>query len=90
MALAVFKKLGLRAPTLMIMWLLRADHMVKKLMRIVYDVLVKVKKIIFLADIVILYCEVNFHIPIILRRPFLATGRALVDMEVGQHFGDTV
>ena len=31
----------------------------------------------------ILDCEVDFEVPIILGRPFLATGRALVDMEKG-------
>ena len=30
------------------------------------------------------YCEVDFEVPIILGRPFLATGRALVNMEKGQ------
>ena len=39
---------------------------------------------IFPADFVILDCEVDFEVPIILGRPFLATGRALVDMEKGQ------
>ena len=32
----------------------------------------------------VLECEVDFEVPIILGRPFLATGRALVDMEKGQ------
>ena len=49
-----------------------------------HDVLVKVELFIFLADFVILDCEVDFEVPIILGRPFLATGRALVDMEKGQ------
>ena len=39
---------------------------------------------IFPADFVILDYEVDFEVPIILGRPFLATGRALVDMEKGQ------
>ena len=39
---------------------------------------------IFPTDCVILDCEVDFEVPIILGRPFLATGRALVDMEKGQ------
>ena len=39
---------------------------------------------IFLADFIILDCEVDFKVPIILGRPFLDTGRALVDMEKGQ------
>ena len=46
--------------------------------------LVKVESFLFLADFVILDCEVDFEVPIILGRPFLATGRALVDMEKGQ------
>ena len=46
--------------------------------------LVKVESFIFPADFVILDCEVDFEVPIILGRPFLATGRALVDMEKGQ------
>ena len=46
--------------------------------------LVKVESFIFLADFVILDCEVDFEVPIILGRPFLATGRAFVDMEKGQ------
>ncbi|XP_069143382.1 uncharacterized protein [Solanum lycopersicum] len=36
------------------------------------------------GDFVILDCEVDFEVPIILGRPFLATSRALVDMEKGQ------
>ena len=32
----------------------------------------------------ILDCEVNFEVPIILGRPFLTTGYALVDMENGK------
>ena len=61
-----------------------ADRTVKSPIGILYDVLVKVESFIFLADFVILYCEVDFEVPIILGRPFLAAGRALVDMEKGQ------
>ena len=45
--------------------------------------LVKVETFIFPADFVILDCVVDFEVPIILGRPFLATGRALVDIEKG-------
>ena len=45
--------------------------------------LVKVESFISPADFVILDCEVDFEVPLILGRPFLATGRALVDMEKG-------
>ena len=66
------------------MRLLMADQTVKRPIGILHDVLVKVESFIFLDDFVILECEVNFEVPIILGRLFLATGRALVDMENGQ------
>ena len=47
--------------------------------RILHDVLVKVESFIFPANFVIL----DFEVHIILERTFLATGRALVDMEKG-------
>ena len=58
-----------------------ANRTVKRSIRILHDVLVKVESFIFPVDFVILDCEVDFEVPIILRRPFLATSRALVDME---------
>ena len=66
------------------MGLLMADRTMKRPIGILHDVLVKVESFIFLANLVILDCEVDFEVPIILGRPFLATGRALVDMEKGQ------
>ncbi|TMW95515.1 hypothetical protein EJD97_008725 [Solanum chilense] len=47
-------------------------------------VLVKVESFIFLDDFVILDSEVDFEIPIILGRSFLANGPALVNMENGK------
>ncbi|XP_059310579.1 uncharacterized protein LOC132061921 [Lycium ferocissimum] len=80
---SIFNKLGLgtRRPTTM--RLLMADRTVKKPVGILYDVLVRVDRFIFSADFVILDCEVDFEVPIILGRPFLATRRALVDVERG-------
>ena len=66
------------------MLLLMADRTLKRPIGILHDVLVKVESFIFPADFVILDCEVDFKVPIILGRPFLATCRALVDMEKGQ------
>ena len=66
------------------MRLVMDDQIVKKPIGILHDVLVKVESFIFPADFVILDCEVDFEVHIILGRPFLATGRALVDMEKGQ------
>ncbi|KAK8999702.1 hypothetical protein V6N11_065199 [Hibiscus sabdariffa] len=47
-------------------------------------ILVRVDKFIFPADFLILDCETDEHAPIILGRPFLATGRVLLDFEIGE------
>ena len=60
------------------------DRIVKRHIGILHNVLVKVESFIFPADFITLDCEVDFEVPIILGRSFLATGRALVDMEKGQ------
>ncbi|XP_070017403.1 uncharacterized protein [Nicotiana sylvestris] len=54
---------------------------VKRPSGILDDVLVQVGKFVFPADFVILDCRMDEEIPIILGRPFLATGRALIDCE---------
>ncbi|XP_015167282.1 uncharacterized protein [Solanum tuberosum] len=82
--LSIYKKLGLGDPKPTVMRLLMADRTVKKLIGVLQDVLVKVESFIFPTDFVKLDCDVDFEVPIILGRPFLATGRALVDMEKGQ------
>ena len=66
------------------MWLLMANQTTKRPNGILHDVLVKVESFIFLIDFVILDYEVDFEVPMILGRPFLATVCALVDMEKGQ------
>ena len=83
MPLSIYKKFGLGDRKTTAMRLLMADRTVKRTIGIFHDVLVKVESFIFPADFVILDCEVDFEVPIILWRPFLATGRALVDMEKG-------
>ncbi|XP_070031687.1 uncharacterized protein [Nicotiana tomentosiformis] len=84
MPLAIYTKLGTgRArPTSMLLQL--ADRTVKRPTRILDDVLVQVGKFVFSADFVILDCQVDEEIPIILGRPFLATGRELIDCETGE------
>ncbi|XP_075103800.1 uncharacterized protein LOC142178362 [Nicotiana tabacum] len=84
MPLAIYTKLGIgRArPTSMLLQL--ADRTVKRPTEILDDVLVQVEKFVFLADFVILDCQVDEEIPIILGRPFLAIGRALIDCETGE------
>ncbi|XP_070056731.1 uncharacterized protein [Nicotiana tomentosiformis] len=84
MPLDIYKRLGIgRArPTSMLLQL--ADRTVKRPSGILDDVLVQVEKIVFPTDFVILDCRVDEEIPIILGRPFLATGRALIDCETGE------
>ena len=48
------------------------------------DVLVKVDKFIFPTDFIVLDMEKDKEIPIILGRPFLATGRAMIDVQKGE------
>ncbi|MDV3192352.1 MAG: hypothetical protein Q8853_02880, partial [Candidatus Phytoplasma australasiaticum] len=81
MPFTVFKKLRLGASTSTNIRLLMVDYIVKKPVGILYNVLVSVEKFIFPADFVILDCKVNFDIPIIFGRSFLATRRALAGME---------
>ncbi|KAK4716342.1 hypothetical protein R3W88_014680 [Solanum pinnatisectum] len=77
----IYKHLRLGEPKSTTMRLLMADQSIKHPIGILYDILVKVDRFIFPADFVILDCEIDAEIPIILGRPFLVTGRALVDVE---------
>nr|XP_009594056.1 uncharacterized protein LOC104090621 [Nicotiana tomentosiformis] len=81
--LAIYIKLGIgkARPTSMLLQL--GDHIVKRPTGILDDVLDQVGKFVFPADFVIIDCQVDEEIPIILGRLFLATGRALIDCETG-------
>ena len=83
MPLSVYKKLGLADQKPTAMRLLMVDRMVKRPTGVLHDVLVKEESFIFPSDFVVLDCEVDFKVPIILGRPFLATGRDLIDMDKG-------
>ena len=48
------------------------------------DVLVKVDKFIFPANFIVMDMEEDKEIPIILGRPFLATSRAMIDVQRGE------
>ncbi|XP_070015443.1 uncharacterized protein [Nicotiana sylvestris] len=81
MPLAIYKQAGSGMPRPISMRLQMADRSIKRPVGIVDDLLVKVGKFHLPADFVILNCAVDKEIPIILGRPFLATGRALMDSE---------
>ncbi|XP_070020431.1 uncharacterized protein [Nicotiana sylvestris] len=83
MTYSVFKTLGIGKPRPTSMRLPMVDRTMKRLLSIIDDVLVHVNKFILLVDFVIIDCEVDYEVPIILGIPFLATGKALVDVEAG-------
>ncbi|KAE8676815.1 hypothetical protein F3Y22_tig00111582pilonHSYRG01273 [Hibiscus syriacus] len=78
---SIFLKLGIgdARPTSVILQLADRSH-VKPEGR-VEDVIVRVNKFVFLVGFLILDCEVDAKEPIILGRPFLDTGRILIDCE---------
>ncbi|KAK8521572.1 hypothetical protein V6N12_031466 [Hibiscus sabdariffa] len=83
MSKSVFMKLGMGTarPTTVILQLADRSHVRPE--GKVEDLLVKVGKFVFPADFLILDCEADHKAPIILGRPFLATGRILIDCEKG-------
>ncbi|XP_019264568.1 PREDICTED: uncharacterized protein LOC109242174 [Nicotiana attenuata] len=51
---------------------------------IIEDILVRVDKFVFLVDFIVVDMEVNKEVPLILGRPFLCTGRAILDIYEGK------
>ena len=84
MPLSIYKKLGLNEAKPTSVTLQLADRSLTYPKGIVEDVLVKVDKFIFPADFIVLDFEEDREIPIILGRPFLATGRTLIDVQRGE------
>ncbi|XP_062112485.1 uncharacterized protein LOC133823645 [Humulus lupulus] len=81
MPLSVFKRLqlGEAKPTTVTLQLV--DRSLAHSRWVIEDVLVKVDKFIFPADFIVLDMEEDSNVPIILGRPFLATGQALIDVQ---------
>ena len=84
MPLSIFRRLGLGEARPTTVTLQLADRSLKHPRGIIEDVLVKVDKFIFPADFIVLDMEEDKEIPIILGRPFLATGRAMIDVQRGE------
>ncbi|XP_019237942.1 PREDICTED: uncharacterized protein LOC109218079 [Nicotiana attenuata] len=51
---------------------------------IIDDILVRVEKFVLPVDFIVVDMEVNKEVPLILRRPFSCTGRAILDIYEGQ------
>ena len=58
-----------------------ADRSMTQLEGIIEDVLIKVGKFIFSMDFVVIDMEEDKQVPLLLGRPFLATGAALIDVK---------
>ncbi|XP_024962481.1 uncharacterized protein LOC112502721 [Cynara cardunculus var. scolymus] len=80
MPLSVFNTLGIGEARPTTVTLQLADKSIAHPKGKIEDVLVQVDKFIFPADFIILDFEADKETPIILGRPFLATGRTLIDV----------
>ena len=82
--MSVFKQLGIgdAHPTTVTLQL--ADRSFAHPEGKIEDVLIQVGKFVFPADFIILDFEADREVPIILGRPFIATGRTLIDVQKGE------
>ena len=81
MPLSVVKRLSLGELTPTAMTLQKADRTMAQLEGIIEDVLIKVRKFIFPMDFMVIDMEEDKQVPLLLGRPFLAMGSALVDIK---------
>ena len=84
MPLLVVQRLSLGELTPTAITLQMADRSMAQLEGILEDVLIKVGKFIFPVDFVIMQMEEDPQVPLLLGRPFLATGAALIDVQKGE------
>lgn len=84
MPLSIFKKLRIEKARPTIVMLQLADWSYTHLNSKIEDMLVRVDKFIFPTDFLILEIEADQNVSSILGRPFLATGRTLIDVQKGE------
>ncbi|XP_075489491.1 uncharacterized protein LOC142528333 [Primulina tabacum] len=84
MPFSVLRKLGFGEPNPTRTSLQLADRSVKYPTGVIEDVLVKVEKFIFPTNFVVLDMEDDMEMPLILGRPLLDTGKALIDAQEGK------
>ncbi|XP_019264195.1 PREDICTED: uncharacterized protein LOC109241834 [Nicotiana attenuata] len=84
MPLSLFKQLGLGAPRPTTMMLQLVDRSIAHPEGVIEDVLLQIGKFIFPADFIILDYEADELVPIILGRPLLATGDAIIKVRDGK------
>ena len=83
MPLSVAKQLSLGELIPTTITLQMADRSMVKPEGVLEDVLVTVGKFVFPVDFIVLEMETDSQVPLLLGRPFLATGAALIDMQKG-------
>ena len=83
MPLSIAKKLSLGELTPTTVTLQMVDRTMAKPEGVIEDVIVKVGKFIFPVDFIILDMEEDSQVPLLLGRPFLATGAPLIDIQKG-------
>ena len=84
MPLSMMKKLGCGKPKPTRITLTLVDRSISYPYGMLEDVLVQVNVLVFLADFVILDMAEGEDMSLLLGRPFLAMGRALIDVELGE------
>ena len=84
MPLSVVQRLSLGELTPTTITLQMADRSMAQPERILEDVLVKVGKFIFPVHFVIRKMDEETQVPVLLGRPFLATGAALINVQKGE------
>ena len=80
MPLSVVQRLSLGELTPTAITLQMAERSMAQPEGVLEDVLIKVGKFIFPVDFVIMKMEEDTQVPLLLGRPFLATGVALIDV----------
>ena len=84
MPLSGVQRLSLGELTSTTIILQMADSSMAQPEGVLEDVLVKVGKFIFPVDFVVMKMEEDNQVPLLLGRPFLATGAALIDVQKGE------
>ena len=84
MPLSIFKRLGLGELKRTMMKLQLADQSYMSPYGVVEDIIVKVDNVLIPTDFVVCDMEADNEVPLILGRPFLRTGRALIDVHGGK------
>ena len=81
MPLPIVKRLSLGELTPTNMTLQMADRTMAQPEGVLEDIVIKVGKFIFPMDFVVMDMEKDTQVPLLLGRPFLATGVALIDVK---------